>query len=142
MNNRLKSEALFPSRYTRITSKRNYIKTDFILAKNKSKNNRIWEYPEEKDIIPLSPSLWEMNEGESQEQTNIDIDIDGQIEQSDLLTHKSKATDLSKKESEKSNRRIDKEKGAIRIAENPLKGYDRTSSEQEISKIAQSNLKK
>lgn len=34
-----------------------FVKTDFILVKNNSKQNRIWEYPEEKDVVELEDKL-------------------------------------------------------------------------------------
>lgn len=140
LNNRLKSEGLFPWRFTRFNSRRNYIKTDFIVARNVSKINRIWEYPEDKDLVPLSGSLWQMEDSEAQEAPRIDVDLDGQIEKSDLLTSKSKATDFSKKESDKSHRLLnDKDKGSLRaIDPQPAKGYEMGSSEKDLQRLSQS----
>lgn len=136
INNRLKSEGLFQSRFTRNNNRRSYIKTDFIIAKNNSRINRIWEYPDDKDIIQMSSSLWEMEEEKSHDP--VSLDIDGQIEQSHLSTHKSKTTDISKKDSENSNHKMNKDKTGIRIPE-PVNVYDNTLSEHEVNKLAKSS---
>ena len=70
---------------------------------------------------------------ENEEIDNLDINMDGNIDQSDLLTHKSKMTDLSKKESEKSNRRLNIEnKNYCRLTEKITQGYDIASSDQDV----------
>jgi hypothetical protein len=114
------------------------------MVKNNSKMNRIWEYPEEKDIIPLSNELWKMEEGRLEEESiDLDIDMNGNIENSDLLTHKSRITDLSKKESDKSSvkAKIEKEKGFSKITEKQAKGFEFSNSESEhIQKIVPSKV--
>lgn len=93
--------------------------------------NRIWEYPDDKDIIPLSDNIWKMQKkSENDSFETSESNIDRTIDQSDLLTHKSKVTDYSQKEIQKSHRRIEKEKNGSRITET-IQGYE-MSSDQEI----------
>ena len=133
-HNRLKSESLYPSRFNKFSNQRNYINTDFILVKNNSKMNRIWEYPEDKDKVPLSPHLWKMEKTLTEEdESSLDINLNGNIENSDLLTHKSKLTDFSKKDSEKSGAKnvTDKEKAFSKINEKQVKAFDISNSDGE-----------
>ena len=137
----LKSETLFPQRFNR-NNRRSYIKTDFILVKNNSKMNRIWEYPEEKDIIPLSPNIWKMENNSKKDGVDgFDTNLERNIDQSDLLTHKSKVTEYSKKDSEKSQRRIniEKDKNGSRINDKLMQGYDIQSTDQDLIQTNPSN---
>ena len=92
-SNRFKSDF----NYQKKKNRKKYLKTDFILVKNMSTINRVWEYPEDKDLVTLTPNVWKTAERQVTEDPNIESRISEDAPDTDAMV-----TETTKKDSLKS----------------------------------------